>query len=77
MQLECSHSPFRAVRLRTVTPELVVGELETAKAYGPMTFSTGCLDIRHRLPDTKVEEVLHVPNCVRGAFEVSTPQGGA
>jgi hypothetical protein len=42
-----------------------------------MTFSTGCLDIRHRLPDTKVEEVLTRRERRAGCLGVSTPRNGA
>ena len=42
-----------------------------------MTFSTGCLDIRHRLPDTKVEEVLTRRKRHAGCLGVSTPRDSA
>ncbi len=55
----------------------MVGELESRRYTAPVTFSIGCLDIRHRLPDPKVREINpRLTACLHNAG-VSTPQGGA
>ena len=65
-----------AVRPRKPPLEPKVGELESRCNAAPVTFSIGCLDIRHRLPDPKSREIVHLSAriCYTG---VSTPQGGA
>ena len=65
-----------AVRPRKPPLEPVVGELESRRYTAPVTFSIGCLDIRHRLPDPKAREMPRLAACVHNAG-VSTPQSGA
>lgn len=42
----------------------------------PVTFSIGCLDIRHRLPDPKGRETTRLAVCAC-TVGISTPQSGA
>ncbi len=65
-----------AVRPRKLPLEPMVGELESRCNAAPVTFSIGCLDIRHRLPDPKAREIARLAARIRYTG-VSTPQGGA